>query len=61
MGTKLEQIAKLAEADPEMIFTSIAHLVDKECLMKSFRKLRQRAATGVDRFRHHPKPLPQNQ
>ena len=48
MGTKLEQIAKLAEADPRMVFTSIAHLIDKECLMRSFGKLRRMAATGLD-------------
>jgi RNA-directed DNA polymerase len=50
MGTKLEQIAQLAGANPKMVFTSIAHLLDEECLTRSFRKLRQWAATGVDRM-----------
>lgn len=49
MSTKLAQIAKLAEKEPEMVFTSLAHLIDKECLKRSFKKLRRTAATGIDR------------
>jgi group II intron reverse transcriptase/maturase len=49
MGTKLEQIAKLAETDPQKVFTSIAHLIDGDCLTRSFRKLRRWAATGIDK------------
>lgn len=48
MVTKLEQIARLAEKEPSMVFTSIAHLIDKECLTRSFYKLRKWAATGLD-------------
>lgn len=49
MGTKLEQIAEMAKTSPQMVFTSIAHLIDKECLERSFRKLRRWAATGIDK------------
>lgn len=49
MATKLEQIAKLAELDPQKVFTSISHLIDEECLTRSFKKLRRWAATGIDK------------
>ena len=49
MGTKLGQIAEMAKTSPQMVFTSIAHLMDEEFLGRSFRKLRRWAATGVDK------------
>lgn len=52
MGTKLEQIRKLAEKEPEMVFTSLAHLLDKEMLTDSFYKLRKNASSGIDNKSH---------
>src|SRR4030043_1001097 len=49
METKLGQIAEMAKTSPQMVFTSIAHLIDEECLKRSFRKLRRWAATGIDK------------
>jgi group II intron reverse transcriptase/maturase len=49
MGTKLGQIAEMAKASPQLVFTSIAHLIDEESLERSFRKLRRWAATGIDK------------
>lgn len=62
METKLEQIAKLAETNPKMVFTSIAHLIDEECLTRSFRELRQGAATGIDRkgYKDYERDLSEN-
>ena len=53
MATKLEQIAKLAEKEPKMTFTSLAHLMDQDFLTRSFRKLRQWAAVGIDNRSYH--------
>jgi len=52
MSTKLEQIARLAEKDQSMVFTSIAHLIDRGMLTRSFYKLRKWAATGLDNKRY---------
>jgi RNA-directed DNA polymerase len=49
METKLGQIAEKAKTSPQQVFTSIAHLMDKACLERSFRKLRRWAATGIDK------------
>jgi RNA-directed DNA polymerase len=49
METKLGQIAEKAKTSPQMVFISIAHLMDKACLERSFRKLRRWAATGIDK------------
>lgn len=49
MATKLAQIAEKAKAAPQMVFTSIAHLIDVPHLERSFRKLRRWAATGIDK------------
>jgi len=48
METKLGQIAEKAKTSPQLVFTSIAHLIDEEMLERSFRKLRRWAATGRD-------------
>ena len=39
MGTKLERIAELSKENPEMVFTSIGHLINKEMLMDCHRKM----------------------
>ena len=48
--TSLIRIKKLADADPDMVFVSLAHRVDLSLLEKSFRKLRKNESTGVDRI-----------
>ena len=48
METKLGQIAEKAKTTPQLVFTSIAHLIDGGMLERSFRKLRRWAATGID-------------
>lgn len=49
METKLGQIAEKAKTSPQFVFNSLAHLIDEECLEKSFRKLRRWAALGIDK------------
>jgi len=39
----------MARQDPKVKFTSLAHLLDEECLKKSYRELNRLAATGIDR------------
>jgi hypothetical protein len=46
--TSLIRIKRLADADPDMVFVSLAHRVDLSLLEKSFRKLRKNESTGVD-------------
>lgn len=48
MTTKLSQIANKAGKEPEFVFTSLAHLMDVNFLKASFKKLRKKAAKGVD-------------
>ena len=48
METKLIQIAEKAKDLPQLVFHSLAHLMDKACLERSFRKLRPGTATGID-------------
>jgi hypothetical protein len=40
----------LAEANPELVFTSLAHRIDLSLLRKSFRQLRKNESTGVDKI-----------
>lgn len=46
--TKFAMIAKKAREKPEEIFTSLAHHMNEEFLISSFRKLRKTAASGID-------------
>lgn len=45
----LVRIEVLAKADPNMVFTSLAHRIDLSLLGKSFRKLRNNKSAGVDK------------
>ena len=47
METKLSRIAELAKNNPKMKFTSLAHHLDAECLMKSHHELPNNKATGI--------------
>lgn len=48
METKLGQIAEKAKTSPQLVFTSIAHLINEGMLERSFRMLRRWAAVGID-------------
>lgn len=48
MGTKLERISQLSRENPEMVFTSIGHLIDKEFLKECHRKMDGKKAVGID-------------
>ena len=48
VSTKLHRIAEQARRNPEMIFTTLAHLIDVDLLRESFGRLRKDAAAGID-------------
>ena len=48
MGTKLERISQLSTENPEMVFTSIGHLIDKELLKECHGKMDGDKAVGMD-------------
>lgn len=52
MSTKLDQIAALARKDRQLQFSSIAHLLTEEALLKAFESLRKDASAGVDGVTH---------
>ena len=43
------RIRVLAQNNPEMVFTSLAHRIDVGLLRKSFREIRSSNAAGVDK------------
>lgn len=47
--SSLVRIKVLAEADPTMVFMSLAHRIDLSLLKRSFRQLRKNESTGVDK------------
>lgn len=48
MGTKLERIAQLSNNNPNMVFTSIGHLIDRKLLAKCHKELDGDKAVGID-------------
>lgn len=48
METKLERISQLAKQNPEMVFTSIGHLINKELLKECHEKMDKSKAVGID-------------
>ena len=48
METKLERIAQLSTEKPDMVFTSIGHLINKEMLRDCHRKMDKDKAVGID-------------
>ena len=48
METKLERISQLSKENPEMVFTSIGHLINKELLKACHEKMDGSRAVGVD-------------
>lgn len=48
METKLERISQLSRENPEMVFTSIGHLINKEMLKGCHEKVDGMKAVGID-------------
>lgn len=48
METKLARISQLSSENPDMVFTSIGHLIDKEMLKDCHRKMDGDKAVGID-------------
>lgn len=49
MGTKLERISQLSKENPEMVFTSVGHFINKELLKECHEKMDGDKAAGIDR------------
>lgn len=48
VSTKQHRIAELAKRSPELVFTSLNHLIDLEWLLEAYRRTRKDGAVGVD-------------
>ena len=48
METKLERISHLSKANPEMVFTSVYHLINKELLTSCHNDMDGKKAVGID-------------
>ena len=48
METKLERISQLSRENPDMVFTSIGHLIDKELLKQCHNEMDGKKAVGID-------------
>lgn len=48
MGTKLERISQLSSENPDMVFTSIGHLINKELLKQCHEEMDENKAVGID-------------
>ena len=47
-STKRQRIAELAKQDPQMVFTSLNHLLDLDLLRKAFYRTPKKKASGID-------------
>jgi RNA-directed DNA polymerase len=48
ISTKLQRIAEQASSHPEMVFTTLAHLIDVDFLREAYNRTRKNASAGVD-------------
>ena len=48
VSTRQHRIAELAKRSPELVFTSLAHLIDLEWLFEAYRRTCKYGAAGVD-------------
>lgn len=48
METKLARISQLSKENPDMVFTSIGHLINKELLMECHKSMDGKKAVGID-------------
>jgi len=60
--TKLQRIAEKASKEPQCQFTSLYHLMNEELLLGCFKKLRNKAASGIDDItkQHYAEKLEEN-
>jgi hypothetical protein len=49
ISTELQRIAKQAASYPEMVFSTLAHLIDVDFLREAYRLTRKDKAPGVDK------------
>lgn len=48
VSTKLQRIAKLAQQDPDRVFTSLSHWIDEAWMKEAYRRTRKDGAVGID-------------
>ena len=48
ISTQLQWIAEQAKRYPEMVFTTLAHLIDVDFLREAYRRTRKDSAPGID-------------
>jgi RNA-directed DNA polymerase len=48
IATQLQRIAEQARRYPEMVFTTLAHLIDVDFLREAYRRTRKDSAPGID-------------
>jgi retron-type reverse transcriptase len=48
MTTKLERVSQLSKENPNMVFTSIGHLINEELLRECHRDMDGKKAVGID-------------
>ena len=48
VSTKLQRVAKLSREKPEMVWTTLSHLIDIDLLREAYRLTRKNGAVGVD-------------
>lgn len=48
MGTKLEGISQLSRENPDMVFTSVGHLINKELLRECHEEMDGKKAVGIN-------------
>lgn len=48
METKLVRISQLSKQNPNMVFTSVGHLINEEMLMECHREMDGDKAVGID-------------
>jgi RNA-directed DNA polymerase len=51
---QLQSIAEQAKRYPAMVFNTVLHLIDRECLLDAYRQTRKRSAPGVDQVTATP-------
>jgi RNA-directed DNA polymerase len=48
VSTRLQRIAEQAQTRPELVFTTLAHLIDVELLREAYKRTRKDSSPGVD-------------
>ena len=48
ISTQLQRIAEQAKGYPEMVFTTLAHLMDVDFLREAYHRTRKDSAPGID-------------